>query len=109
MRQLRLRIREEHTVIELEQDGAYTFIKIRWGAYSGRAFSKYNPFDMKRGLPYSKEMGILKATNKAIEDVARQYDEQTSLAVLLPPDALPKVLPPGIWPDLHLPSMWHLS
>jgi len=72
MRELRLRIREEHKLIQVEQEGAYTFVKIGWGAYFGVGFSKWNPFDAKRGLPYSPEMGVLKATNKAIEDVARQ-------------------------------------
>ena len=72
MRELRLRIREEHKLIQVEQEGAYTFVKIGCGTYFGVGFSKYNPFDMKRGLPYSPEMGVLKATNKAIEDVARQ-------------------------------------
>ena len=100
MRELRLRIREEHKLIQVEQEGAYTFVKIGCGTYFGVGFSKYNPFDMKRGLPYSPEMGVLKATNKAIEDVARQCRASSMAnirsnlasvlpAVSLPPDAIP--------------------
>ena len=71
-RALRLKIREEHTVFQRRQGGAYTYIEIYWRGIIGDGWAKYNPNDMKNGLPYSPEMGVLKATNKAIEDVARQ-------------------------------------
>ena len=95
-RALRLKIREGHTVFQRRQGGAYTYIEIYWRGIIGDGWAKYNPNDMKNGLPYSSEMGILKATNKAIEDVVRQIHLQRSAycySLTLPQNALPAVAP----------------
>ena len=98
-RALRLKIREGHRKVQIIHREAYTMVEVRWGRYFGIGFSKYNPFDMKRGLPYSKELGILKATNKAIEDIMQQFHHRCTVPVIhagmlpLPQDALPAVAP----------------
>jgi len=74
MRELRLKIREEHSKVEVNHEGAYTHILIFYKAMSAFGYSKYNPFDMKKGLPYSKEMGELKALNHAIEVMERKIE-----------------------------------
>ena len=74
-RELRLRIREELKTVRVVQRGAYTFVEVDWGTYTGFGFSKYNPNDARSGkasLQYSKEMGELKAKNKAITDILQQ-------------------------------------
>ena len=100
-RALRLRIREEHIVVQTLHRGAYTLVAISYtqdrSRYRGYGFSKYNPFDMKRGLPYSPGMGVLKATNKAIDDIMQQFHHRCTVPVIhagalpLPPDALPQI------------------
>ena len=73
MRELRLTIRDEHQVKKVVQRGSYTYVEIEFGVYKGCGFSKWNPNDKgRRGWDYSKELGVLKATNKAIDDVVRQ-------------------------------------
>jgi len=91
MRELRLKIREDHRRAQTVQRGAYTMVRTQWGANWGIGFSKWNPNDKgKKGQEYSAEKGIMFATNKAIDDVVRQIvHEQHKAAVVLPPEAIP--------------------
>jgi len=73
MRQLKLRIRRECNIKQVVQKGAYTFVEVTWGGYIGQGFSKWNPNDKgRKGWDYSKDLGIIKATNRAVDDIVRQ-------------------------------------
>jgi len=76
-RDLRLEIREKHRVIQMVQQKPYTMVRIIHGQFQAYGFSKWNPNDKgKKGLEYDAALGILKATNKAIDNMVGQIERQ---------------------------------
>ena len=73
-REARVYVRDHHEVVFAFQDKPNTVVEIRCvydGWYiTGRGWARYNHHDEKAGLPWIPQIGVDKATGRAIKDAA---------------------------------------